>query len=219
MGNFLTEAIKVATEAMGTVVEREYTYFLEMHDIEAFVSTLEGLEVEGIVEGSFPYIENSPKTRIRHYVGKGIMTDEALLAPFKHPYELTTKSKLPDGSGSKEENTDIPENAYKALKPLMAKLTSRMRVYIPVMHNDAPVVREDGTELAWEVDLFVDRHTKSFSPWVKLELEVDEKKAATIAEYIPFEYKTLIDNGTATQEERDIISDIYDSYDIKHMTA
>lgn len=47
---------------------------------------------------------------------------------------------------------------------------------IPVMQNDAPIVRQNGSELAWEIDIYIDAQRRTWSNWIKVELEVDDFK-------------------------------------------
>jgi hypothetical protein len=71
-------------------------------------------------------------------------------------------------------------------------------------------MRANGNELAWEIDIYLDRQTQTWSQWIKLELEVDEAKANDIVNTIPIEYETLIHGDSQEPAERDIIQNLYD---------
>ena len=212
--NFLEEAasrLGVANEALTGEKEVEYCYFLKVS--EAVMTDLmersKSMWIEVIEEQTFPFNPDVPKLRIRHYKKEGKANDGGLLDP-KTKYELTTKVKLEESKAKLEYNQDINESMYQALGGLSVSKTCRMRIYAPILINNAPVMRANGNELAWEIDIYLDRQTQTWSQWIKLELEVDEAKANDIVNTIPIEYETLIHGDSQEPAERDIIQNLYD---------
>lgn len=210
--SFLSEALQVALEATTVEVEKEYSYFVHLTD-EQLKTLLErgaGLSIRMFDEVTFPFNPGVPKPRLRYYSKVGQLRSAEGLLDVAEPYEFTAKQK------PLEHNTSISQLQYEALEPLGSSKTSRMRIIVPVMQNDAPVMRASGAELAWEIDIYIDAQTRSWSNWVKVELEVDDFKYPNVAGAIPFEYETLINSDTAIPDERAIIQNLYDHvYNLK----
>lgn len=204
--SFLSEALKVAVEATSVEVEKEYSYFVHLTDrqLKSLLDRGAGLSIQMFDEITFAFNKGVPKPRLRYYSKMGQLRSAEGLVDVAEPYEFTAKQK------PLEHNTSISKLQYDALAPQGTSKTSRMRIIVPVMQNNTPVMRESGTELAWEIDIYIDAQTRSWSNWVKVELEVDDFKYPNVAGAIPFEYETLINSDTENPDERAIIQNLYD---------
>lgn len=210
--NFLEEAAaKVATEALTSEKEVEYCYFLKINDDEManLIERSKNMWIEVIEEQTFPFNPDLPKPRIRHYKKEGNANASGLQDP-KTVYQFTTKVKLAEDKAKREENLDITASMYQALGGMSVSKTCRMRIYAPILLNYAPIVKQNGKELAWEIDIYLDRETQKWSPWIKLEMEVDEAVAKDIVNDIPIDYEVIIEGDTQEPTERDIIKSLYD---------
>ena len=180
LSEYLNE-IKPGLEATSVEVEKEYSYFVHVTDeqLQTLLTRGEGLHIQLFDELTFPFTKGAPKPRLRFYskVGK-LRSNEGLLA-VKDPYEFTAKQKTDNGNN--EHNTAVSQLQYESLEPLASSKTSRMRISVPVMQNDAPIVRANGSELAWEIDIYIDAQRRTWSNWVKVELEVDDFKYPNVA--------------------------------------
>lgn len=210
--SFLSESIQVALEATSVEVEKEYSYFVHLTDsqLKSLLERGTGLSIKMFDEITFAFHKDTPKPRLRYYSKMGNLRSNEGLVDVAEPYEFTAKQK------PLEHNTVISKLQYEALEPHGVSKTSRMRIIVPVMQNNAPVMRESGSELAWEIDIYIDVQTRSWSNWVKVELEVDDFKYPNVAGAIPFDYETLINSDTENPDERAIIQNLYDHvYNLK----
>lgn len=214
--SFISEVLQAAMEATTVEVEKEYSYFVHVTDeqLQTLLQRGEGLHIQLFDEITFPFIKGAPKPRLRYYSKVGKLRSDEGLVDVKEPYEFTAKKK--GDAGSLEHNTAISAIQYEALEPLGSSKTSRMRISVPVMQNDAPIVRQNGSELAWEIDIYIDAQRRTWSNWIKVELEVDDFKYPNVAGAIPFDYETLIVSSTEEESERNIIQNLYDHvYNLK----
>lgn len=210
------EGIKPGLEATSVEVEKEYSYFVHVTDeqLQTLLARGEGLHISLFDEVTFPFTKGAPKPRLRYYSKVGKLRSEEGLLEVKDPYEFTAKKKTDDGNS--EHNTVISQVQYESLEPLASSKTSRMRISVPVMQNDAPIVRANGTELAWEIDIYIDAQRRTWSNWIKVELEVDDFKYPNVVGAIPFEYETLIESSSQEPADREIIQNLYDHvYNLK----
>lgn len=208
--SFLSVAIEELDEA---VVETEYSQFLQLSDsqLREIIQRFKGCSRVAFSESKLS--SDRGHTRMRHY-------------PFgddgQSRYELTTKVCKADSSDvgvdSKiEYNVDIPEEVYCSLNTLASSQVARIRIIIPITKEGSIIYKRDGSELAWELDIFVsaanvDNATSLvLSNWIKLELEVDKATLDNIVDYIPFEYEMIIQSDSKVPEERAQIEHLYNN--------
>lgn len=200
------QSTKVGVEEAGVaVVEKEYSYFLQLNDaqLEAVMKKYEANKRLGFIEAKLPCMVDDMKARIRGYHDdSGEVVNR----------EYTVKSYDSDGPAKTklEEDNDIGKMAFAALLSTSKNYNVRVRIYIPILDADGkPRIKKDGTELCWELDVYTTA-AGSVSNWVKLEMEVDNLAVPDVKSIIPFDYETVIDSDTADEHERMIIRALYD---------
>lgn len=206
--SFLSQAI---AETEGSVTDEcEYCQFLLMDKdkLKELVDKCKEFDNMVFFEGNIP--TTLGHSRIRKYVEE-------------NKCELTTKIKV-DKNVNKENNVDINDDMYKSLLTITDNIVLRRRVFIPIIRDGQVIKKRDGSDLAWELDLYVNADSfKSaeectYGLWVKLELEVDKITLDNVVDYIPFEYEQLIISSTTDKVERATIDNLYDNvYNLRHV--
>jgi hypothetical protein len=189
--------VDVGLEASSVNYELEYGFFVKVNNevLKALIERFSSNVSQVIFEGKLPGVEGI-RPRIRK-----ITKDKEI------SYLLETKVNQGDG---KLEYTDvINEVNFKALVMACTTKNIRMRIDIPITKEDQPIKRKDGSDLKWELDLYLTG--KEYSPWIKFDLEVDdlEQLGTDVAKYIPVEYETLYNAKTEIPEEREVITSLY----------
>lgn len=117
-------------------------------------------------------------------------------------YVLTTKVRLDNG-----ETDEIPilstEDQFFHFKKLAESGMNKVRHTYPI----------EGTELKWEVDLFINPKG-GFYPWVKIDLELPADRPADFPiPEVPFEYEEIIkgQNGERAPAEEAQVRELYET--------
>jgi hypothetical protein len=142
--------------------------------------------------------ENAAKGDIR--VRKTDFYDDGDLG--RTEYVLTTKVRLEDGT-TDEIPIQSTVDQFEHFKKLAANGMHKVRHTYPI----------DGTDLAWEVDCFVNPQG-GFHPWVKIDLELPEGYAGGIPEPEDmFEIDEIIkgQNGKRLPAEEQQVRDLYET--------
>lgn len=191
-----------AKEASGVQLETEYSYFLLLSDqqLADLMAKYENNDFQIFMEGKLPG-SDAARPRIRQVLdSKGTFVSASL------------ETKIPEGDSKREYPDPICQVNFRSLCGSCESITTRIRIVIPVISQDGPYVKSDGSALAWEADLFFNPiFDGSINNWIKLELEVDRlsMQDMDLAKAIPFEYERLIVSKSHEAEDRTIIGNLF----------
>lgn len=205
--SLLSVAIESDNADAGVVKEQEYCQFLLINKdiLTKILSDLAECRSETFFEVGLPTTYGF--SRMRNYV-----EDKR--------FEFTTKIKgdtANKASVNNEHNTEIDSEQYLSLTSLSRSVILKKRIFLPISKDGVVVKKEDGSNLEWELDLFVTKDTFEsaesceFGLWVKLELEVDNTELDDVSKYIPFEYEQLIYSKTDDETEKALIDNLYNN--------
>lgn len=186
----------------GVVLETEYSFFLQLtnEQLAAVMAKYENNNFQIFMEGKLPGKE-SMRPRIRQVMSAA---GEFISA--------TMETKVPVGDSKEEYSDPICQMNFRALCMGCDSITSRIRIVIPVVGKDGPYKKSDGSDLAWELDLFFNPiFDGSINNWVKIELEVDAMSMpdGDVIKMIPIEYEQLLNSKSQEPDDRKIIGDLY----------
>lgn len=176
-----------AVASNGTSIEREYGWFIRLTDvaIKRIIDSLDDLQYTIIIESNIGKTKDS-SSRARLYVNNGITTGE-----------VTTKLWGDDIQEKTELNNTVAVSTVQSIMRLAGKAISRIRVDFPFRDADGnKVIRDNGEEMIWELDLYLptintDGEPEVIYEWAKLDLEVDSLDIDDISKLIPFPYEEL----------------------------
>lgn len=105
-----------------------------------------------------------------------------------------------DGKNPLEVECEVSDDFIKMAKVLFPFGTLKKRFYIPI----------EGSELAWEVDVYLNADGTVKSDWVKLDMEYPEGNEETLPEF-PFsvEEGTTINLHSQSEEDEDTVDDLF----------
>lgn len=184
------------------ILETEYSFFLKLtnEQMAAVMAKYENNSFEIFMEGKLPG-KDAMRPRIRQVMDAGGKFISA-----------TMETKIPVGDSKEEHSDPIGQVNFRALCMGCDTITTRIRIVIPVVGPNSTYKKSDGTDLAWQLDLFFNPvFDGSINNWVKLELEVDAMSMpdGDVIKMIPMEYEQLLNSKSQDPEDRKIIGDLY----------
>lgn len=208
-----TQEIRPDTNNTGTQsLEIEYSYFAKANVSELIAKFAEDPEIthEHFIEATLTQDPKVGKLRMRHFPNVKSM-----------PVTRLEKKEKLDTNRAVETAVDIPDGFLRPLLSLSKSVNARLRYYVPVRRGDGSIVkRRDNTLLMWQVDMFINNldpeeklTADAISEWIKIEIEVDKDtlSAESVGRMIPFDYQHLIDARSKDDNERTLISNLYDT--------
>lgn len=183
--------------------EIEYSFFIYLNpeQMKKVVEEYGDGDTSAFIECKIPCGNKERKVRARQYYN-GNSVDRS---------ELTTK--IQTGEKKKREyNSEISKENFLSMAWGSTSVTSRVRIYIPLLDRDGKKIPRRGTGfLRWELDLYFSPSLDGFHPWAKIELEVSNAALQDddVVSKIPVEYDELILSDTGDKGHRDLITSLY----------
>lgn len=193
--------------ATNSIIEKELCYFVKVtpEQFHQFMDKFKDVKRLVFSESKLRGRDHNLRTRIRHYI-----VDD------NHEYELTVKTPTDDKLSKTEDNVELSDNVYRGLYNTVSDAYIRARFRIPAVDTAGNWLVDDIDECPeWEIDLYrvsknLHDNIDGYSPWIKVELTLKNKVPDEPIQHIPFEYEELIDNESASEEERAFITSLYE---------
>jgi hypothetical protein len=181
--------------------EIEYMFYARVESPETLLkaASCEIQEQWGLWQDKTDKNAGSGSNRVRKTIAKPIVNGQFDNENTTTQYVMTTKLKRADGT-SLEIPLESSEDGLKAFKILAESGMIKHRYLFPIA----------GTDLKWEVDMFVEPGESIFStkylPWAKIDLEVPTKDYPIPA--LPEGFSDMFDSKVAepTEEQQAIIA-------------
>ena len=147
--------------------EIEHMFYAKVSSPETLLNALcvEIQEQWGLWSPKTDKNAGSGSNRVRKTITKQIVAGQIANADDQVQYVMTTKLKLPDGS-SLEVPVESSEAGLQAFRLLAESGMIKHRYRFPI----------DGTDMTWEVDMFIEPgesiHSGKYVGWAKIDLEV-----------------------------------------------